>query len=293
MSMTCPRCQALLSEVTRAGVVADTCGTCRGMWLDKGELREMVARVDGSRRAGSHGAQYAGTNAGLTTQMKRRPPQTGEAGCLRCPRCGDLLRATQRDGVRVDVCRRCRGVWLDDGEFERIKAHLWELRNNWERDENDPGKAIRWSHPPRYPHRHPHRHLAPAMPLREPHRAGQSPRLFLYGADGTAGAAKPPDGTRPEVRAHGRGETGVPRHEGILGKVWHACRPAIGTLLIILGFALMFVPALPGTPLLLIGMAVAGSSHPIVRFVRERWRRWSGKGTFSQDSRARSEDTAG
>ncbi|RPH53595.1 MAG: hypothetical protein EHM89_19825, partial [Acidobacteria bacterium] len=37
MSMSCPRCQVLLCEVTSAGVVADACGTCRGMWLDRGE----------------------------------------------------------------------------------------------------------------------------------------------------------------------------------------------------------------------------------------------------------------
>jgi Zn-finger nucleic acid-binding protein len=240
------------------------------MWLDKGELWEMVARVDGSRRAGSNGAQYAGTNAGLTTQTEGRPFRAGEAGCLRCPRCGDLLRAAQRDGVRVDVCRRCRGVWLDDGEFERIKAHLWELR---ERDENDAGKAIRWNHPLRYPRRHPHRHLVPAMPPREPHRTGQSPRPFPYGVEGVASAAKPLDGTTPDARARGRNETDIPRHDGILGKVWHACRPAIGTLLIILGLVLMFVPVLPGTPLILVGMAVAGTSHPIVRFLRERWQR--------------------
>jgi hypothetical protein len=185
-------------------------------------------------------------------------------------------------------------VWLDDGEFERIKAHLWELRRDWERDENDPGKAIRWSHPLRYPRRHPHRHLAVPMPP-EPHRAGPFPRAFPAGgngADRTPGAAKALDRTRPDVTAHGRHTTDIPRHDGILGKMWHACRPAIGTLLIIFGFVLMFVPVLPGTPLLLIGMAVAGSSHPIVRFLRERWRRWSGKETSPQDSRVRPEDTA-
>ena len=275
MSMSCPRCQALLTEVTRAGVVADTCGTCRGMWLDKGELQEMVARVDGFRRARTNGAPYAGTSGGVTTQTEGRPTRTGETGCLRCPRCGDLLRATQRDGVRVDVCRRCRGMWLDDGEFERIKAYLWDLRHDWELDGRDPGKAIRWSHPLRYPRHHPHRHLAPPMPARESHRAGPFPRPFLYGADGTA--AKPLDGTRSDVSAHGRGETGIPRPDSILGKVWDACRPAIGTLLIVLGFVLMFVPVLPGTPLILIGMAVAGTSHPIVRFLRERWQRLTRK----------------
>jgi hypothetical protein len=39
----------------------------------------------------------------------------------------------------------------------------------------------------------------------------------------------------------------------------------------------MFVPVLPGAPLILMGMAVAGSSHPLVRFLHERWRRVTAK----------------
>ncbi len=281
MSMSCPRCQVLLCEVTSAGVVADACGTCRGVWLDRGELEEMVARVDRPQHARRNATQYAGTKAGVTTQTEGRTSRTGQTDFLRCPRCGDLLRETQHDGVRVDECRRCRGMWLDDGELERIKAHLRGLRHDWERDEKERGGSIRWGRPLRYPRHHPNRHLAPSVPPREPHRDGQFPRPFRHRGQCSAGTSDPvrsPDGARPDESLHGRGVTDVRRRHSVLGKVWHACRPAIGTLLIILGFVLMFVPVLPGTPLLLIGMAVAGSSHPIVRFLRERWRRWRRRG---------------
>ncbi len=281
MSMSCPRCQVLLSEVTRAGVVADTCGTCGGMWLGRDELQAMVTRVDGSQHARRNATQYAGTKAGIKTQTERRTSRMGQTDFLRCPRCGDLLRETQHDGVRVDECCRCRGMWLDDGELERIRAYLRGLLHDWERDEKERGESIRWSRPLRYPRHHPHRHLAPPVPPREPHRDSQFSRPFPHRgrrSAGTSDPVRPSDGARPDESFHDRGVTDVRRCHSILGKVWHACRPAVGTLLILLGFVLMFVPVLPGTPLLLIGMAVAGSSHPIVRFLRERWRRWRRRG---------------
>jgi len=43
---------------------------------------------------------------------------------MRCPRCGTVLVERTRVGVAVDVCDRCRGVWLDRGELEKILAAL-------------------------------------------------------------------------------------------------------------------------------------------------------------------------
>ena len=38
-----------------------------------------------------------------------------------CPRCETpALDERERDGVTVDVCRSCRGVWLDRGELEKL-----------------------------------------------------------------------------------------------------------------------------------------------------------------------------
>jgi uncharacterized protein len=44
--MNCPRCQgAVLEEREREGVVVDACRTCRGLWLDRGELEKLIARA--------------------------------------------------------------------------------------------------------------------------------------------------------------------------------------------------------------------------------------------------------
>jgi len=42
---------------------------------------------------------------------------------MHCPRCETTsLDERDRDGVTVDVCRSCRGVWLDRGELEKLIA---------------------------------------------------------------------------------------------------------------------------------------------------------------------------
>lgn len=43
---------------------------------------------------------------------------------MHCPRCEtSTLRETDRDGVAIDQCPDCRGVWLDRGELEKLVDH--------------------------------------------------------------------------------------------------------------------------------------------------------------------------
>ena len=40
---------------------------------------------------------------------------------MKCPQCVDqLLTMAERQGVELDYCPRCRGVWLDRGELDKI-----------------------------------------------------------------------------------------------------------------------------------------------------------------------------
>lgn len=40
---------------------------------------------------------------------------------MKCPRCeSNVLDERERNGVTVDVCGQCRGVWLDRGELEKL-----------------------------------------------------------------------------------------------------------------------------------------------------------------------------
>lgn len=37
-----------------------------------------------------------------------------------CPVCKVDLQMTDRQGVEIDYCPKCRGVWLDRGELDKI-----------------------------------------------------------------------------------------------------------------------------------------------------------------------------
>ncbi len=39
---------------------------------------------------------------------------------LTCPKCHGTMRTYERNGVHVDQCTDCRGIFLDRGELERL-----------------------------------------------------------------------------------------------------------------------------------------------------------------------------
>ncbi len=39
---------------------------------------------------------------------------------MRCPVCEETLQMTDRQGVEIDYCPKCRGVWLDRGELQKL-----------------------------------------------------------------------------------------------------------------------------------------------------------------------------
>lgn len=41
---------------------------------------------------------------------------------LHCPKCGTTLAQERIEDVEVDVCPSCHGVWLDDGELNKLTA---------------------------------------------------------------------------------------------------------------------------------------------------------------------------
>ena len=39
---------------------------------------------------------------------------------MRCPHCDVDLVMSERQGIEIDYCPKCRGVWLDRGELDKI-----------------------------------------------------------------------------------------------------------------------------------------------------------------------------
>ncbi|MGL5928207.1 MAG: zf-TFIIB domain-containing protein [Dermatophilaceae bacterium] len=62
--------------------------------------------------------------------MTRPPPLPGSAPQARgmvCPKCRGTMHTHDRNGVHIEQCESCRGIFLDYGEFE----HLSQLESRF------------------------------------------------------------------------------------------------------------------------------------------------------------------
>lgn len=48
---------------------------------------------------------------------------------MNCPVCNEPLLITNRQGVEIDHCPKCKGVWLDRGELDKIIERSSMLEN--------------------------------------------------------------------------------------------------------------------------------------------------------------------
>ncbi len=50
---------------------------------------------------------------------------------MNCPKCRVNLVIADRQGIEIDFCPQCRGVWLDRGELDKIieRANHYEARH--------------------------------------------------------------------------------------------------------------------------------------------------------------------
>ncbi|MFQ5719523.1 MAG: zf-TFIIB domain-containing protein [Acidobacteriota bacterium] len=102
----CPECGEPMVGYELEGVEIDQCLTCRGTWLDAGELEQI------SERAGVESADLSRALAGR---------QRGRRTRRRCPRCPRHLREIdigQTETVSVDRCPWAHGLWFDRGEVQ-------------------------------------------------------------------------------------------------------------------------------------------------------------------------------
>ena len=70
---------------------------------------------------------------------------------LLCPACRVDLVMSERHGVEIDYCPRCRGVWLDRGELDKIIERS-AGPPEYEREDEE-RRYERGEHPEAYKHR--------------------------------------------------------------------------------------------------------------------------------------------
>lgn len=70
-----------------------------------------------------------GDKTSYLSSLRNAPITSGRCGALtnagdeeemNCPICAVELTMSERSGVEIDYCPKCRGVWLDRGELDKI-----------------------------------------------------------------------------------------------------------------------------------------------------------------------------
>ena len=105
--MDCPVCKEPMIVLELDRVEVDYCVSCRGIWLDSGELELLLE--DSKERDDL----FASFKVDRSTKEKGR----------NCPICLKRMEKVLCGGdqpVRIDKCRRNHGIWLDEGELEQI-----------------------------------------------------------------------------------------------------------------------------------------------------------------------------
>ncbi|MBI2418386.1 MAG: zf-TFIIB domain-containing protein [Ignavibacteriales bacterium] len=46
---------------------------------------------------------------------------------MKCPQCAVDLLIGEKTGIEIDYCPKCRGIWLDRGELDKIVERMNEL----------------------------------------------------------------------------------------------------------------------------------------------------------------------
>jgi Zn-finger nucleic acid-binding protein len=74
----------------------------------------------------------------------------GQEDAMKCPVDDTVLAISDRQGIEIDYCPTCRGVWLDRGELEKLIARATrefdEFRPRRDHDDDDDD---RYRHPRR------------------------------------------------------------------------------------------------------------------------------------------------
>ncbi|MDH5680935.1 MAG: zf-TFIIB domain-containing protein [Spirochaetota bacterium] len=119
--MNCPKCQKTnLTRVTEHQVELDYCGDCGGIWFDHGELEKITTME---------------ATLSFDQIKKKETPMMMDYQTAMCPVCKHAMgKAPDRNLVNlmVDQCPKCKGIWLDGGEFNRLSGeHLMSKIKNY------------------------------------------------------------------------------------------------------------------------------------------------------------------
>ncbi|MFZ4401509.1 MAG: zf-TFIIB domain-containing protein [Bacteroidales bacterium] len=57
---------------------------------------------------------------------------------MNCPNCNAVLAISEKQGIEIDICPNCRGIWLDRGELDKIieRSSNVSFNQNYQQNEH-------------------------------------------------------------------------------------------------------------------------------------------------------------
>jgi Zn-finger nucleic acid-binding protein len=107
--LNCPLCEEPMVVLELHQIEVDHCLSCKGIWLDAGELELLL--------------QGAGNSARLLATIEKHPSTTEKK--IRCPVCSKKMKKMlfgEADKICIDRCPGNEGIWFDKGELKGIIA---------------------------------------------------------------------------------------------------------------------------------------------------------------------------
>jgi Zn-finger nucleic acid-binding protein len=86
---------------------------------------------------------YPAKGSVTVSQYGHEPPARN---ALQCPKCNGAMRQYNRNGIDLEQCEQCRGIFLDFGELE----HLTQLENRFSQPAQAPPPPQQYP-PQQYP----------------------------------------------------------------------------------------------------------------------------------------------
>jgi len=119
--MDCPKGHGRLKSVNVGSIPVDRCAECGGSWYDADGLRLLKDRE-------AHG-DYCWIDFDLWKEIDRF--RAARQQRYACPRDGESMTTVHygESAVTVDICSRCKGMWLDESEYKEIVAYLEKMVN--------------------------------------------------------------------------------------------------------------------------------------------------------------------
>ena len=100
-----------LEQITIMGTVVDRCVDSGGIWLDNGELEQIISAAKDSKASLR---DFVGTLPTL------KPGSSAVTEGLKSPLSGEAMHQEKVLGITVDRCPTSQGIWLDARELERL-----------------------------------------------------------------------------------------------------------------------------------------------------------------------------